>query len=232
MDFQNKLAVVTGGGGFLGTAVVRDLLESGAQVAVPLYHEEEGDRLRDALGSLEPNLLATVCDLSSEQATMAWFAGLGPRLDLLACIAGGFAWSPIEDSDASTLERMLSMNLHSVYNSVRAALPLFGAAGGGRIVTVGALPALNGGGANMSAYVASKGALLSLTRALAEELLPQSITVNAIVPTIIDTPTNRASMPDADTGKWLAPADIARVIHFLAGPDARLVTGSALSLAL
>lgn len=230
-------AVVTGGGGALGRAVVADLLEGGARVQVPVYHPSEGEQLRALAGGNGNRLVTRACDLAEESGAETFFREAGPRLDVLACMAGGFAWNPLEQADGSTLKRMLAMNLDSVYHSVRCALPALKAAaasgplGGARVVTVGALPALYAGGANMAAYTASKSALLGLTRALAEELLPFGITVNAVVPTIIDTPANRASMPDADTRHWLPPAGIARVIRFLAGPDSALLTGAALTLA-
>lgn len=237
MNMDHVNAVVTGGGGALGRAVVECLLDDGARVQVPVFQPDEGARLEEWITRGRDRLSTRVCNLADPAEAQRFFAAAGPRLDVLACMAGGFAWSPLEDADASTLQRMMQMNLESVYHSIRTALPLLKAAaegplGGARIVTVGAMPALYSGGANMAAYTASKAALLGLTRALAEELLPLRITVNAIVPTIIDTPANRAAMPDADTGRWLPPADIARVVRFLAGPDSRLVTGSALALAL
>jgi len=102
--------------------------------------------------------------------------------------------------------------------------------GGGRILTVTAVPAVERGAANMSAYAAAKAAVLSLTQSPARELAPAGITVNAIAPSIIDTPANRAAMPGADTSTWLAPEAIARVLTWLASEDAGIVTGSVLML--
>lgn len=237
MHMDHMEAVVTGGGGALGRAVVKCLLDDGARVQVPVFQPDEGSRLVEWIVDGRERLSTRVCNLAEPAAVQRFFDAAGPRLDVLACMAGGFAYGSLESADAATLQRMMQMNLESVYHSIRTALPLLKAAaagslGGARIITVGALPALYAGGANMAAYTASKAALLGLTRALAEELLPLRITVNAIVPTIIDTPANREAMPDADTSRWLPPADIAQVVRFLAGPDSRLVTGSALALAL
>jgi NAD(P)-dependent dehydrogenase (short-subunit alcohol dehydrogenase family) len=134
--------------------------------------------------------------------------------------------SPAADTDKAALMHMLNMNLVSCHLCCRAALRAMGERGG-RIVNVGARPALEPRtGAGKVAYVASKAGVIALTQALAEELAPTGTLVNAVVPSIIDTPANRAAMPDADHGKWPSPADIAATIVFLASPANRVTSGA------
>jgi NAD(P)-dependent dehydrogenase (short-subunit alcohol dehydrogenase family) len=124
-------------------------------------------------------------------------------------------------------ERMLDLNVRTLLNACRAVVPHMLERGGGRIVNVGAFAAQKGQ-AGMGAYVASKSAVIRLTEAMAAELRERGVNVNCVLPTIIDTPANRESMPDADPAKWVAPKDLARVIAFLASDDAHAVHGAAL----
>ncbi len=228
---STSMAVVTGGAGFLGSAVTRSLLEGGRSVYVPCFTERERERLLEGFRG-EGRLHASLCDLSSAQAAEDWFRALpAGRLDALACMAGGFHFGGLAETGAEDLEGMLDMNLRSLYHTIRSALPRLREASPASVITVGARPALYDGGASMAAYTASKSAVLGLTRSLSEELLPDGIRVNAVIPTIIDTPANREAMPDADTSSWLPPEGIAEVISFLADPASRLVSGASLTLA-
>jgi NAD(P)-dependent dehydrogenase (short-subunit alcohol dehydrogenase family) len=148
------------------------------------------------------------------------------RLDALLNIAGGFVWQGVEDG-GDEWGRMFALNLTTALNASRAALPHLKASPEGRIVNIGANGALKAAH-GMGAYAASKSAVHRLTEALAEELKATSVTVNAVLPSIIDTPANRADMPDADPAKWVAPADLATTILFLASPKARAITGALL----
>jgi NAD(P)-dependent dehydrogenase (short-subunit alcohol dehydrogenase family) len=152
------------------------------------------------------------------------------RLDLLCNLVGGFAAAGVAETDTGTWQRMWDLNATAPFLCIRSAVPLLRRTGGGRIVNVAAAAAMTGPKAGMSAYLAAKSAVASLTENLAEELAADGITVNAVAPTIIDTPANRAAMPDADRGTWLDPAEIAAVIRFLAGPDATVVSGNVLTL--
>lgn len=234
---DQRVVLVTGGTGALGRAVVREMLAEGARVHASWIDEGELEALRRELGDDAERVALHRADLADEGSVGELFAAVGEagggRLDLLANVAGGFAYAALEDSDLATWERMQAMNATSCFLCCRAALPLLsaaGASGGASIVNVAARPALERGAAKMSAYAASKAAVLNLTYSLAEELAGEGVTVNAIVPTTIDTPANRRDMPDADTSTWLEPREIARVVAFLAGPDARVVTGTAVTL--
>ena len=146
------------------------------------------------------------------------------RLDALLNIAGGFIWQTTDDADPAWA-RMFALNVTTALNASRAALPHLKASSEGRIVNVGANGALKAA-AGMGAYAASKAGVHRLTESLAEELKDTSVTVNAVLPSILDTSQNRADMPDADPAKWVQPSDLARVMLFIASPESRAVTGA------
>ena len=146
-------------------------------------------------------------------------------IDGVVNVAGGFAWEPIEGGALETWDRLYTMNVRTAVASCRAALPHLLARGAGRIVNVGALAAQKAG-MGMAAYAASKSGVARLTESLAEELKDRGVTVNAVLPSIIDTPANRADMPDADASRWVAPDKLAAVIAFLLSDDASAVTGA------
>src|SRR5574337_870697 len=148
------------------------------------------------------------------------------RIDALLNIAGGFLWQKLaEGSGLDAFERMFTINLETALNASLAALPHLVAARAGRIVNVGAQPAMKAA-EGMGPYAASKAAVHRLTESLADELKLSGVTVNAVMPSIIDTPANRKSMPKADFSRWVNPADLAAVMLFLASDEARAVTGA------
>ena len=208
-DLKDAHIVVTGGTGALGVAVVKALVDAGAHCHVPAIETAvPADRFPKERVSV-----STTVDLSSEASVAAFYAKL-PPLRAVVNIAGGFAWAPIADSPADVLQQQLSMNLISCVLSCRQAVANFRQAGrGGHIVNLSARPALNPRqGANMTAYTASKAAVAAFTVALAEELKGENISVVALCPSTIDTPVNRADMPQADHATWIKPASIAALI--------------------
>lgn len=215
----DRVVVVTGGHGVLGRAVVEAALGRGLKVAL-IDHATGEKAPKDALEIAGVDLTDAT---AAGQAMAQVFERFG-RIDAVLNIAGGFVWQKTDDAEPAW-DRMFALNLTTALNASRAALPHLKAANEGRIVNVGSAAALKAG-AGMGAYAASKAAVHSLTQALAEELKDTSVTVNAVLPSIIDTPANRKDMPDADPKAWVAPADLAEVILFLASPHSRAMTGA------
>lgn len=215
----DRVVAITGGHGVLGRAVLEAALADGLKVAV----------IDHAMGHPTPDGVLEVggVDLTDPaQAGQAIAAVIGRfgRLDALLNIAGGFVWQTTDDADPAW-ERMHALNVTTALNASRAALPHLKASDEGRIVNVGSAAALKAG-AGMGAYGAAKAGVHALTQALAEELKATSVTVNAVLPSIIDTPANRKDMPDADPAQWVAPGDLAAMILFLASPQSRAMTGA------
>ena len=221
MLFANQTVIVTGGTGALGRAVVGTLLAAGARCRVPYVVEAEAATFPHKDGvSLVPR-----CELTSEDDVARLYDGV---TDLWASIhiAGGFAMGGVADTDKAGMLHMLNMNFVSCYLCCRAAIQAFGA-GGGRIVNVAARPGIEPRiGAGMAPYAASKAAVAAFTQALAAEVAGRGILVNAIAPSIIDTPANRAAMPKADHAAWPKPEEIAPTIAFLASVENKVTTGA------
>lgn len=217
--------VVTGGTGALGIAVVGALLEAGASCHVPYIAEAEAARFpyRDH----DRVALIGDGDLTDEAAIERVF-GRVPKLWASIHLAGGFAFGAIGDTTAATLRHQVDMNFTTCFLCCRAAVQAFARlGGGGRIVNVAARPALEGRlGANMTAYAAAKAAVAALTQGLAEEVAAKDILVNAIAPSILDTPTNRRDMPKADHAAWPKVEEVARTILWLASPDNKVTRGA------
>jgi NAD(P)-dependent dehydrogenase (short-subunit alcohol dehydrogenase family) len=226
MTMKGKTIVVTGGSGALGQVVATAAVERLASVAALDHVASPPDGFAEELG---PNsLVIGGVDLSSaqeaEKAMAAVKAKFG-RIDALLNIAGGFRWGEVMAGGAEMWDRLFAINLKTALNASRAAIPYLLESGAGRIVNVGA-GAGNRAADGMGAYGASKAAVHRLTESLADELKLKGVTVNAVLPSIIDTPANRADMPKADFSRWVAPADLAAVILFLASDEARAVTGA------
>jgi NAD(P)-dependent dehydrogenase (short-subunit alcohol dehydrogenase family) len=167
-------------------------------------------------------------DLSSAEVAVKAMADVKAkfsRLDALLNIAGGFQWEAVEGGKSESWERMYALNLMTTLNACRAALPYLIESGAGRIVNVGAQSALHAA-SGFGPYAASKSAVHRLTESLAQELKLKGVTVNAVLPSIIDTPLNRREMPKAEFDRWVAPADLAAVMLFLASDEAKAVTGA------
>lgn len=229
---EHKIAVVTGATGALGSAIALALLEAGATVWMPYRVEGEIERFRRRFNlSAEARLAGAVAELTDEAAVRSAYAEIAALyggIDILVNVAGGFAGGePVHRTDWSLWQEQLDSNLKTAVISCTAAIPHMIERGGGAIVNVSSRTATQNA-KNVAAYGASKRALLQLTEALAAELRDRNITANAILPSVIDTPANRAGNPQADHSRWVAPEEIARVVLFLVGPDARIVSGAAL----
>lgn len=219
---QGTVVVVTGAFGTLGTAAVRMAVAMGAKVAAVDYAKEprapfDGDVL--ALGGVD------LTDLAAAEAVMGTVKQRLGGIDALLNIAGGFAWETLAEGDLATFDKLYALNVKTTATASKAALPHLVASGAGKIVNVGAAGAVKAG-AGLGAYAASKAGVMRLTEALAEELKARNVTVNAVLPSIIDTVPNRQSMPDADFSTWVAPGDLAAVMLFLASDAAKAVTGA------
>jgi NAD(P)-dependent dehydrogenase (short-subunit alcohol dehydrogenase family) len=219
----DRTALVTGGAGGLGRSVVDALLAAGWRLVVPLERSGDLDE-RDGLETL-------VADLTDPddipRALRAAVADKDAPLRALVNLVGGFAaGQPVADTPLLEFERLFTLNLRPTYLMTQAALPRLAANGGGAIVCVGSSAALKpfAGGAG---YAASKAAVLAFARAVAEEGRPDGIRCNAIVPTQIDTPANRAAMPASEHHKLVPPERIARVVAFLCDDASAAVTGAA-----
>jgi NAD(P)-dependent dehydrogenase (short-subunit alcohol dehydrogenase family) len=224
MDYRDRHVVVTGGTGALGGAVVGALLAAGAHCHVPYIIAAEAERFAHR-GHDRVHLVAGI-ELTDEAAVARLYDGV-PRLWASIHLAGGFAMAPLVDTDKKALLAQLEMNLASCFLCCRAALPAMKSAGGGRIVNVAARPALEPRqGAGMTAYTASKAAVAALTQALAQEVAADGILVNAVAPSIMDTPTNRRDMPKADFALWPKVEEVAATILFLASPENRVTRGA------
>lgn len=215
--------VVTGGFGALGRAVGAVLLEGGAQVVLVDQAQEAGGLPHGALAYGGVDL----ADPHAARRCLEQAAARMGGLDGLVNIAGGFAWQTVADGDIAIWEQMFAVNVRTALLASQAALPHLLRQGRGRIVNVGAMAATRAQ-AGMGAYAAAKSGVARLTEAMADEFLDRGITVNAILPSIIDTPANRSAMPGADTSTWVQPADLAQVVQFLLSEASSAVTGALL----
>jgi NAD(P)-dependent dehydrogenase (short-subunit alcohol dehydrogenase family) len=221
MDLTGKSIVVTGGFGILGAEVAKAVKAAGAHVAAV-------DRAAQA-----PALsgIATYggVDLGGDAAATAEVfkdvAGRVGGIDGLVNIAGGFRWEKVENGSLDTWDLLYNINLKTALGATKSALPFLVQRQYGRIVNIGAAGAIKAG-VGMGAYAASKAGVAKLTETLAEEFKDRGVTVNALLPSIIDTPANRADMPDADFGRWVQPRQIADVIVFLLSDKASAITGA------
>lgn len=217
--------VVTGGFGVLGSAVAHRFSDAGARVTRLDMAPSPRETITNVLdlGSVD------LTDEAKVQEVFAFAAERQGAINVLVNVAGGFSWETLADGSLATYESMHSMNVMTTVTASKLALPHLKASPPGAIVNVGAAAALNAN-AGMAPYAASKAGVHRVTEALAEELSKDGIRVNAVLPTIIDTPTNRADMPDADFSEWISPEAIADVIVFLASPKARSINGALIPL--
>ncbi|MDF3865756.1 SDR family oxidoreductase [Pseudomonas denitrificans (nom. rej.)] len=219
-----RVIAITGAFGNLGAALAIQAAEAGAQLVLIDRAEAPPGDFRAPDGAL----LLTGIDLASlvdAQAAARLIDERFGRLDALVNVAGGFAWQTLTEGDVECWDRLYTLNLRTALCACQALLPLIRQSAAGRIVNLGA-GAANRAGFGMGAYAASKAGVLRLTESLAEELKDQGVTVNAVLPSIIDTPQNRAAMPEADFGRWVTAEQLAGVILFLLGDAAAAITGA------
>jgi NAD(P)-dependent dehydrogenase (short-subunit alcohol dehydrogenase family) len=219
--------LVTGAAGGLGRAVVAHFAAMGARLALldragPALDALAGGLPAGTALGLPTDLLDAAAVAAAVDRAVAQFGGIAAAVHL----AGGFTMGEsVAETTAQTWQRMLDLNVNTMLHSAAAVVPVMRRARRGAIVNVGAAAALKGA-ANMGAYIASKSALLRLTESMSAELREDGINVNAVLPSVIDTPANRAAMPDADPRRWVAPEALAAVIGFLASDGARAIHGA------
>ena len=226
LDFTGKTVLITGAAGNLGRAVAAAFADRGARLVL---FDLNAEGLDDAYPGEQDDRMKCAVDLLDRVAVAGAVADARRRfgpIEALAALAGGFHMGePVHKVPPDAWERMLDLNVRSLVNTVEAVVPVMLHHGGGRIVTIGANAAKQGL-ANMGAYIMAKSSVIRLTESLSAELRDKGINVNCVMPSIIDTPENRGAMPDADPGKWVAPAKLANVILFLCSEEASAVHGA------
>ncbi len=227
-----RVAVVTGGTGALGQSVTLRFLRDGAAVSVPWIVPEEWESLKSRAGDGAARLHGARVDGTDESAFSAFVADVlarSQRIDVLVNTVGGFAGGDLASTRIAEWRRMLDLNLTSAVIGCRAVLPAMRAARRGRIVNIASravVPPLGG----FIAYTVSKSAVIALTQALAQEERPHGITVNAVLPSTMDTPANRSAMPDADRSGWVTTEAVADVIAYLVSDAAGAVSGATVAV--
>lgn len=228
MDFSEQTVLITGAAGNLGRALAQGFAAEGANLVLIDLKPEALER---AFGPETGKRMLAPTDLLQQaqvDATVGSVLERFRRVDVLCNIAGGFRMGePVHATGDADWGFLFDLNIRTLLHAVRAVVPHMLEAGRGKVINVGAFAAQKGG-ARMGAYAASKSAVIRLTESMAAELREKGINVNCVLPTIIDTPENRAAMPQADPGRWVAPEDLAAAIVFLASPAARAIHGAAL----
>ncbi len=231
MTFTGKVILVAGGTGGLGRAVSLAFLNAGADVVVTYIAEPELVELTKAAGGSATRLTARKVDVTNQEAAQQLIDGIvaeHSRLDALVNTVGGYTGgTKLWESDTKTLERMLALNLLSGFALSSAAAKAMVKQGNGAIVNIAAKAAVDHT-AGIGAYAASKAAALAMMDSLAADLKGTGVRANTVLPSVIDTETNRKAMPGADFATWPKPEDIARVIAFLCSDDAKVVHGAAI----
>jgi NAD(P)-dependent dehydrogenase (short-subunit alcohol dehydrogenase family) len=222
-----RIAVVTGGTGALGQSIVLRFLRAGATVAVPWLVAEEWAALQTAAGEARARLSGRKIDMADEAAVTGFVAEAGgaTRVDVIVNAVGGFTGGDLASTPLAEWRRMIDLNLTSAVVGCRAVLPGMRAARWGRIINIASravVPPLGG----FIGYTVAKSAVIALTQALAQEERRHGITVNAVLPSTMDTPGNRRAMPDADRSSWVSTEAVADVIAYLASESASAVTGA------
>ena len=228
MSFKGQTVMITGAAGNLGQAVAARFAAEGANLVLLDLKQAALDKVPAAGAGDVLRQVVDLSDATSISAAIGAVIARFGRIDALCNLAGGFHMGEkVHEIPADKWDFMMELNAGSVLRMAQAVVPHMLKAGGGRIVNIGANSALSGK-AEMGAYVASKSAVIRLTETMAAELRSHNINVNCVLPSIIDTPQNRAAMPKADPAKWVAPEALADVLLFLCTPAARAIHGAAI----
>lgn len=221
-----QTVLITGACGNLGKAVAQMFSSNGWTLVLLDREQAQLNSVFGTDGERQLSLAANLLDAASVQSAVQQALQRFGRIDVLCNLAGGFRMGePVHETSDGTWDFLMGLNVRSVLHTARAVVPAMLAAGGGRIVNIGA-GAAGKGGANMGAYAASKSAVARLTESMSAELRERGINVNCVLPSIIDTPENRKDMPKADPSRWVSPASLAGVIAFLASDAARDIHGA------
>ena len=228
-----RVVIVTGGSGALGGAITQRFLADGDVVCVPWIVDKERDRLEASVdAATRPRLLLERCDVGDDAAMARLVAGLVAtqrRVDVLVSAVGGFAMGDLTQTDRALWDKMIALNLTTQYVASRAVLPQMLAAGSGRIVAIASRAVVPPGG-GMIGYTVSKAAVIAFVQALSAETKGRGVTVNAVLPSTMDTPANRAAMPDVDPKTWVPVTAVADAIAYLAAENSGHVTGTLLAI--
>lgn len=228
-----RVALVTGGSGALGQAITRRFLDEGATVCVPWIVDRERERLEKSVqGDARARLVLERCDVTDDAAVERLVDGMAERhrrLDVVVSAVGGFAMGELVQTDRRLWDTMLTLNLTTTYVAARAALPHMLTGGSGRIVAVASRAVVPPTG-GFIAYTVAKAGVIAFVQALAAETRGRGVTVNAVLPSTMDTPANRAAMPDVDPATWVPVESVAGAIAYLAAESSAHVTGSLLAI--
>ena len=229
--FSGKTIIVTGAAGNVGSALAGLLASRGAVVAAVDTYKPRLDQVVAALPGKGHMALSSydLTDPAAAKALVAHVVATSGRLDGVGTTVGGFAMAKLADAGLDQWDLMFTLNVKTTWNIYQAAVPAIRKAGGGALVGIGSVAGLKAGG-QVAAYAASKAGVMRMTESLADELRDEKIRVNAVLPTTIDTPQNRAAMPDADTSRWVTPTEVGEAMAFLLSGAASGVTGQLLQV--
>ena len=221
---KGRIVLVTGASGGLGTYVTQAFLEAGATVIGTSRKIQQSDFTSAGFTAIPGEISSRAGAQTIVDGVVARFG----RLDVLAHTVGGFAGGQsVTDTDDATFQRMLDLNLNSVFHILRATVPALRKSSSGRIIAIGSRAAVEPG-PGVGAYSASKAAMLSLVKTVAAENRDAGVTANVVLPGTMDTPANRMAMPDADFARWVQPANVASLVVWLASDAGKEITGAAI----
>ncbi len=233
MSLDGKAVLITGGTGDLGRVVTGAFCRAGARTTTTYIYEREVTALEKEARALKNRPAAVKCDVTKErevQRAVREIVKRQGRLDVLVCLVGGYLGGPpVAETPERDWDYMLDLNLKTAFLACKAAAPAMARQGSGRILCVSSRAGFRGE-PGAAAYSAAKAGVLRLVEALAEELKESGVTVNAVCPSILDTPANRRVMPNGEFSAWVRPGEVAEVLLFLAGDRAKSVSGAAIPI--